>query len=70
MRVGALLVSADRIVLPARYRAASGLDDVRWCVRSGHVAPIITAPFIKCRFVGMTNLSSGRWLPVDPYNSL
>ena len=52
------------------WTGLSGLDDVRWYVKSEHVALILTAPFIKCRFVGMTNLSSGRWLPVDPCNSL
>ena len=26
---------------------ADGVDVARWCVRSGHVAPIMTTPFIK-----------------------
>jgi hypothetical protein len=37
------------------WTGLSGLNDVRWCVRSGHEASILTAPFIKCRFVGMKN---------------
>ena len=37
---------------------ATGLDDARWLVRSGHTAPIMTTPFIK--FVGVTTFRGFR----------